>query len=313
MPTDGTLFLENLPHSKQYLLTLLSVFFSLGAVLSSVVSYFYLPGASCFQFEGCDVEGGGNDGWKRVLFVLGIFVRRRYSLHEHSVLRRQNLVCSFMRWGLFRLHESPRYLVTNGRVQEAVVVLQAIATFNNRDVDIQPADVQAIEIAPDADRGERDKKHSELPSPSLNDHRLYAERNPLPRHSPEGDDDGTPNSRTMYDSVGLGPPPVPRQHPIRTGSAFYTIPPEEEQSNRFDASFGDAMEEDALMDGGPVKRERMEMLEAKVVGERGSLRRWKQQMGKLFVPQWRRTVVLMWIIWGAMSFCKLMISLAGHS
>jgi hypothetical protein len=74
MPTDGTLFLENLPHSKQYLLTLLSVFFSLGAVLSSTVSYMYLPGASCRQFEGCDIGEKANDGWRRVLFVLGLFV-----------------------------------------------------------------------------------------------------------------------------------------------------------------------------------------------------------------------------------------------
>lgn len=74
MPTDGTLFLENLPHSKQYLLTLLSVFFSLGAVLSSVISLIFLPGSSCKQFEGCDIAGKQNDGWRRVLFVLGIFV-----------------------------------------------------------------------------------------------------------------------------------------------------------------------------------------------------------------------------------------------
>lgn len=74
MPTDGTLFLENLPHSKQYLLTLLSVFFSLGAVLSSVVSFFFLPGASCREFEGCDISGKANDGWRKVLFTLGLVV-----------------------------------------------------------------------------------------------------------------------------------------------------------------------------------------------------------------------------------------------
>lgn len=80
MPTDGTLFLENLPHSKQYLLTLLSVFFSLGAVLSSVISYTFLPGASCAQFEGCDIAGKANDGWRRVLFVLGLVVSYTPSL-----------------------------------------------------------------------------------------------------------------------------------------------------------------------------------------------------------------------------------------
>lgn len=74
MPTDGTLFLENLPHSKQYLLTLLSVFFSLGAVLSSIVSYIFLPGESCRQYDGCDIAGKENDGWRKVLLVLGCFV-----------------------------------------------------------------------------------------------------------------------------------------------------------------------------------------------------------------------------------------------
>jgi hypothetical protein len=82
MPTDGTLFLENLPYSKQYLLTLLSVFFSLGAVLSSTVSYIFLPGASCRAFEGCDIAGKANDGWRKVLLVLGLFVSR-LSLHQH--------------------------------------------------------------------------------------------------------------------------------------------------------------------------------------------------------------------------------------
>lgn len=72
MPTDGTLFLENLPHSKQYLLTLLSVFFSFGAVLSSVISLVFLPGASCGTYDGCGIDEHENDGWRRVLFVLGL-------------------------------------------------------------------------------------------------------------------------------------------------------------------------------------------------------------------------------------------------
>lgn len=74
MPTDGTLFLENLPHSKQYLLTLLSVFFSFGAVLSAVVGLVLLPGKSCRAGDPCDIAGGANDGWRHALFALGCFV-----------------------------------------------------------------------------------------------------------------------------------------------------------------------------------------------------------------------------------------------
>merc|ERR1711879_1128619 len=33
---------------------------------------------------------------------------------------------------------------------------------------------------------------------------------------------------------------------------------------------------------------------------------WVKQIGRLFVPQWRRTVILMWIIWGSMSFAYTM-------
>lgn len=29
---------------------------------------------------------------------------------------------------------------------------------------------------------------------------------------------------------------------------------------------------------------------------------WRKQMAKLFSPRWRRTVILMWIIWGLMAF-----------
>ena len=86
MPTDGTLFLENLPRSKQYLLTFLSIFFSLGAVLSSIISYFFLPGRSCRQFDGCDIAGAENDGWRRVLLVLGSVVCKRGAISGGLVL-----------------------------------------------------------------------------------------------------------------------------------------------------------------------------------------------------------------------------------
>ena len=38
----------------------------------------------------------------------------------------------------------------------------------------------------------------------------------------------------------------------------------------------------------------------------GWMRGWNEQMGKLFAPRWRRTVILMWIIWGSMSFAYTM-------
>lgn len=94
MPTDGTLFLENLPHSKQYLLTLLSVFFSFGAVLSAVVGLVLLPGKSCRKDEPCDIHGGANDGWRHVLFTLGCFVSNGDELSRLAVTAHFNVPTS---------------------------------------------------------------------------------------------------------------------------------------------------------------------------------------------------------------------------
>jgi hypothetical protein len=327
MPTDGTLFLENLPHSKQYLLTLLSVFFSLGAVLSSLVSYILLPGASCLRFDGCDIEGKANDGWRRVLFVLGLCVRPSFS-GQTLMLKGtpQNLACAFARWFLFRLHESPRYLVSAGREAEAVVVLRAIANFNDHSIDIQRADVL---VEGPCDRGNEDEgedtntKRTDL-SDLDNDFPDAAERSPLPRYGDLGaEDEDSPRSSTTYNSVGIRPAPM-RKHPIRTGSAFYNAsvaasPAEGTGGNAFEESFGRGLdgqgEEEGLVDGKPVGRE--ERRGRRNLGERRGgiwhrprewVKSWREQMGKLFVPKWRRTVILMWIIWGSMSFGKPAVS-----
>lgn len=67
---------ENLPQSKQYLLTMLSVFFSIGAVLASLIGVVMLPGKSC-DFgdpETCDIAGGENSGWRRMIYVIAFLV-----------------------------------------------------------------------------------------------------------------------------------------------------------------------------------------------------------------------------------------------
>ncbi|CAE6466448.1 unnamed protein product [Rhizoctonia solani] len=146
MPTDGTLFLENVPKKKQYLLTALSVFFSLGAVVSAIIAIIIIPGNSCPEpnvvapenstsnsfaklvrtlvARGddpgnentpllCDVATQ-NRGWKYLLGVLGIIT----------------LAMFVLRIIFFRLYESPRYLVSAGRNTEAVAALQSIEDYN---------------------------------------------------------------------------------------------------------------------------------------------------------------------------------------
>jgi MFS family permease len=74
MPTDGTLLLENVPKSKQYLVTALSVFFSIGAVLAAIVALVIVPPNSCPPEPApCDVAAD-NNGWRYLLGGLGIIV-----------------------------------------------------------------------------------------------------------------------------------------------------------------------------------------------------------------------------------------------
>lgn len=144
MPTDGTLFLENVPKKKQYLLTGLSVFFSLGAVVSAIIAILIIPGNSCPEIptaapesttgisllkfarflipraedddttpQPCDIATQ-NRGWKYLLGVLGTIT----------------LIMFVLRIIFFHLYESPRYLVAAGRNDEAVAALQSIEDYN---------------------------------------------------------------------------------------------------------------------------------------------------------------------------------------
>ncbi|KAL1408359.1 hypothetical protein Q8F55_005168 [Vanrija albida] len=247
MPTDGTLFIENLPHSKQYLLTLLSLFFSFGAVVSSLIGYALLPGASCIAHEGCDIKAGDNNGWRHVLLGLGCI----------------NLLCALARVVLFRLHESPRFLVSNGREQEAVVVLRAIANFNDHTMEIQRDDVRQTEqqtamdsamIETNGASHDPEEQHS-----LINGHR---------------DEDGFIETPPHYEGV--------------PGESLYSVPPPAE------------------LPSPTLHRHHRKHHHQQHQGRWAWLHKWIAQVARLFTPKWRRTVILMWIIWGAMSLAYTM-------
>ncbi|CED84379.1 Synaptic vesicle transporter SV2 (major facilitator superfamily) [Phaffia rhodozyma] len=120
MPTDGTIFLENMPRKSQYLLTGLSVFFSLGAVISSLIGLWILPGSSCPEHSPsssyeCSVETD-NLGWRYMLRTLGAIT----------------IIMFLLRLFAFRLYESPRYLLATHRKPSCVQALCHIISVNGR-------------------------------------------------------------------------------------------------------------------------------------------------------------------------------------
>ncbi|SPO19849.1 uncharacterized protein UTRI_00246_B [Ustilago trichophora] len=101
MPTDSSNLVENLPVRKHSYVTALSVFFSAGSVVSSLIGLAVLSATN-------------PEGWRWLLgalaFVTVLFVSARVVF--------------------FRLLESPKYLVHAGRPQEARDILQKIHRYN---------------------------------------------------------------------------------------------------------------------------------------------------------------------------------------
>ncbi|KAM3579732.1 hypothetical protein VKS41_007816 [Umbelopsis sp. WA50703] len=130
MPTDGALFLEFLPKSYHYLLTFMSVFFSFGAVIASILGFAILPYTSCPEGTAddpnppCDLSTQ-NRGWRYMLFATG-------------------MVTTFMvlcRSVFFHLPETPKFLISRNRKREAAEVLQTIANANGANMTITAADL----------------------------------------------------------------------------------------------------------------------------------------------------------------------------
>ncbi|CAI2166316.1 5538_t:CDS:2 [Funneliformis geosporum] len=123
LPVDGAIFLEFVPKENQYLLTYSSVFFEIGAAFTSFIGYLILPSHSCLgnedQIAICDVSKE-NNGWRYVIVILGTCI----------------LVMLILRILFFRLLESPKYLISHNRHQEAILVFQEIARINGNELDI---------------------------------------------------------------------------------------------------------------------------------------------------------------------------------
>jgi MFS family permease len=124
LPVDGALFLEFLPTASTNMLTLLSIWWPLGQLVSSLVAWGFIPNYSCTPgLPACSAVGAGEDccrkednmGWRYLCFTMGALT----------------LVMWACRFFLFHLYESPKFLLSRGRQEEAVQTVHAIA-FKNK-------------------------------------------------------------------------------------------------------------------------------------------------------------------------------------
>ncbi|KAH8101240.1 MFS general substrate transporter [Cristinia sonorae] len=117
LPVDSAVFLDFVPGPSQYLLTVLSIWWSIGQLFVNLIAWPLIANFSCDPNAPAGTcTRKDNMGWRYLLFTLGGVTLLLWGL----------------RFFLFHLEESPRFLVGIGKDEEAVAVLQRIATYNGR-------------------------------------------------------------------------------------------------------------------------------------------------------------------------------------
>ncbi|KAK7043179.1 hypothetical protein VNI00_008533 [Paramarasmius palmivorus] len=119
LPVDGAIFLEHVPKSHQWLLTLLSAWWALGQLFASLVAWPLIGNFSCpTTVEEC--LKADNMGWRYTL----------YTLISGGV----TMVMWIMRFVVFDLQESSKFMIAKGRDEDAVKILEHIARKNGRKI-----------------------------------------------------------------------------------------------------------------------------------------------------------------------------------
>ncbi|KAI0087699.1 MFS general substrate transporter [Irpex rosettiformis] len=131
MPVDSAVFLDFVPGSHQYLLTILSIWWSLGQLFVNLIAWPLIANFSCPQNTPAGTCTKSQDmGYRYLLFTLGGFTLLLWGL----------------RFFLFKFEESPRFLVGLGKDTEAVAVIQRIAAFNGKECTLTVEDLQRAEF-----------------------------------------------------------------------------------------------------------------------------------------------------------------------
>ncbi|OCH87181.1 MFS general substrate transporter [Obba rivulosa] len=115
MPVDSAVFLDFVPGSHQYLLTILSIWWSVGQLVASLIAWPLIANFSC-PIGSMSCTRADNMGWRYLLFTLG----------------GMTLLLWAVRFFVFPLVESPRFLIGCGRDADAVAAVQRVAQFNGR-------------------------------------------------------------------------------------------------------------------------------------------------------------------------------------
>lgn len=125
LPVDSAIFLEFLPGSHQYLLTILSIFWAFAQLIATLIAWPLLGNLSCSE-TATSCSKSENMGWRYFLVTVGGI-----------------WVILFVIRFIFRLYESPKYLMGRGRDAEAVEVVHLVAKRNGKSSALTLSDLEA--------------------------------------------------------------------------------------------------------------------------------------------------------------------------
>ncbi|KAI8677808.1 MFS domain-containing protein [Fusarium keratoplasticum] len=127
LPVDSAIFLEFLPGSHQYLLTILSIDWAIAQVIGTLIAWPLLGNLTCQQDETCTRQK--NMGWRYFVITVGGLT----------------LLMFLVRFLLFKIYESPKYLMSKGRDEDAVRVVHKVAQKNGKTSTLTLEDLKACE------------------------------------------------------------------------------------------------------------------------------------------------------------------------
>jgi MFS family permease len=109
LPVDSALFLEFLPGTHQYLLTILSIDWALAQVFATLVAWPLLGHMTCEETD-TNCSRKKNIGWRYFMITMGGVA----------------LLMFLLRFVAFTVFESPKFLMGKGRDEEAVRVVHEV-------------------------------------------------------------------------------------------------------------------------------------------------------------------------------------------
>ncbi|OZJ02111.1 hypothetical protein BZG36_05280, partial [Bifiguratus adelaidae] len=127
LPVDSAIYLEFLPGTHQYLLTVLSVFWAFAQLIATLVAWPLLGNMTCQQ-TAAKCTRSENMGWRYFMICMGGLA----------------MIMFILRFFCFTLYESPKYLMGRGRDEDAVRVVHEVARRNGKTSSLTVADLEAL-------------------------------------------------------------------------------------------------------------------------------------------------------------------------